>query len=63
MEINKLIDSLIEQSRAADAKMDSELADLLAKAAETIRLLREIAVDASNEEFRMQFDEQNGGKK
>lgn len=63
MEINKLIDSLIEQSRAADAKMDSELADLLAKAAETIRLLQEIAVDASNEEFKMQFDEQNGGKK
>lgn len=59
MEIGKLIDELKELAEWAEAnewEVPITLGDTLRKAAETIRLLQKIAVEASNEKYKRLFD-------
>lgn len=57
MEIDKLIEQLTERSHLAAMNEDAINAELLKKAAETIRLLRELAVEESNAKYKMLFDD------
>lgn len=59
MEIKKLIEELEEHESDELAFGNDEFAALLSKAAETIKLLQELAVDASNEKYKRLFDEVN----
>lgn len=59
MEINKLIEKLEEHESDELICGNDEFATLLSNAAETIRLLQELAVDASNEKYKRLFDEVN----
>lgn len=54
------IDELIELLEAGSERGNEYDDDLMHKAAETIRLLWEIAQDSSNEKYHRQFDEWRG---
>lgn len=58
------IDELIEQVKCGAVDMDEcqfyQTAELMRAAAETIRLLWEIAQDSTNSKYKMQFDEWSG---
>lgn len=59
MEITKLIEELKELAEWAESnewETPITLSDTLQKAAETIRLLQELAVDASNEKYKRLLD-------
>lgn len=66
MEIEKLIDKLNEYAEWAESKeleTPIDLSDTLKKAAETINLLHEIAVDESNKRYHRLFDNSKGEKR
>lgn len=54
------IDELIEQLESGSERGNEYDDDLMRKAAETIRLLWEIAQDNSNSKYRRQIDEMRG---
>lgn len=59
MEIDKLIEQLTERAHLAEMNEDSANAELFEKAAETIKLLYEIAKDTTNEEYKKMIREES----
>lgn len=59
MEIGKLIEQLTERARLAAMNEDSANAELFERAAETIRLLLEIAREESNRKYKRMIDDLN----
>ena len=62
MEIDKLIEQLTERAHLVAMNEDTKNAELLEKAAETIKLLRELAVEESNAKYKMLFDDAEANK-
>ena len=60
MKIDELIECLHMESEAAYNAENLILRDTLDKAAETIRLLWEVAQDNTNSKYKMQIDEWSG---
>lgn len=60
MKIDELIVDLEEWATCKEAVGEGFLANSLRKAAETIRLLWEIAQDSTNSKYKMQIDEWRG---
>lgn len=57
METDKLIEQLTERAHLAAMNEDTTNAELLEKAAETIKLLYEIARDTTNAEYKKMIRE------
>lgn len=63
MVIDDLIEQLTKESQLAHMGRQDKLVVLLSKAAEAIRLMREVISEEQNEKYKMQIDEiLNGGK-
>ena len=58
MEIDKLIEQLTERAHLAAMNEDTTNAELFEKAAETIKLLYEIARDTTNAEYKKMIREE-----
>lgn len=59
MEIDKLIEQLTERAHLAAMNEDTTNAELFEKAAETIKLLYEIARDTTNAEYKKMIREES----
>lgn len=60
MKIDELIHNLETWAECLPPECDPDVEKLMLKAAETIRLLWEIAQDTSNSKYKMQIDEMRG---